>query len=849
MEWRTEQRMASNTPGGTERDRETVRERAESSRVGLRQGLFTYSIADTDLAHGTSLGNARAWATSKGTGAIEGLFSIDLGLQITGSLVVNLFAPYKDLVQYERMEEQGRQVAADTLIRLSQVGIGSFTIHPCYQEHSYDLVGDVHVTETFFMPNTGFNDEAGVIQLMKISNRSSDAQTLAAIGCLYLPGESPNDMQSRYDGKIGGIVAWNQSNPDWVRAFGCVPHPDAHVTTHDIEEAWDPVYPLANTTDEVGEIVASLQSTLFLRPGETKQIAFIVAFTPKGTKDISRVYGGFTDVKDLLDRTVARYSKLLHQADVMTPDALINQGVQWSKANMLRVLANYPIGISFTNDPGRSSNVVARDVAWFVHGTDFMLPEASCDMLRQIAARQEESGKIIEYYSALDGSSEDYGLNINDNTPLTILASAHHIEVTGHEACRKRLYPTIRKAADYIISQEDDRGLVYCSAEGTGVHGIAGWRNIIDGRSINGAVTEINSECYAALLSASRIAEMDGESDKSRYFADEAAKLRDAINKHLKNPNNGMYYLNIDIHGNAITEVTSDQIFPMIFGVSDEETSQLITLRLSNPDFMTSAGLRTSSSLSPRYQPDTLVGLEGGVWPGVTWWYAMASVESDPAVMVDSLKKSYQQYTVRPGAYNTVPGQFSEWFDGESLVNRGMRLSPWEPPRFLWAAIEGAVGLNVEGAQVKVSPRIPRDWSWLRVRNLLTAAGNLSFFAVRYEGGLTFHTTSRFLDSGSVEVYDQELTDLLDPVSQDTVEAAFANDREILLCFGDTSGDKKPAPFRTTRLLDNARRYNVQIYQSEIGKWINAGRHSGGKLGRLTVEIAPHGFVLFRFRH
>ena len=54
------------------------------------------------------------------------------------------------------------------------------------------------------------------------------------------------------------------------------------------------------------------------------------------------------------------------------------------------------------------------------------------------------------------------------------------------------------------------------------------------------------------------------------------------------------------------------------------------------------------------------------------------------------LGTSFQNYSRDPRRNNTVPGQFSEWLHGETLVNQGMMLSPWFPPRYLWAAIEGA---------------------------------------------------------------------------------------------------------------------------------------------------------------
>lgn len=830
-----------------ERSEERPVQQEGATKVGLRDGIFTYTISDTALAHGSSLGNARAWATSKGTGAIEGLFSTDAGIEVTGSLVINFFAPFRDLLQYSHDDEQTSRIGADTLIRLTRATDGEFTLHPGYQEHSYDLVGGIRVRETFFLPNTGFDDDAVAIQVVEVENRSREERTLAAIGCLDLAGQTARDIAAHYDRGLGAIIAWNQSNTQQTRAFGVVPHPDAYLVTHDIEEAWNPRYPLANTTDETGAVVASLQKTIFLRPGERVELAFIIAFSPDGGNALDRVYRNAVGYEKLFDNTVSRYKSVLASADVMTPDGAINQGVQWSKANMLRVLARYPTGIAFTNDPGKSSNVVVRDAAWFICGSDYILPDTSCEILAEIAKYQKESGLIIEYYNARTRETDDYGLNINDNTPLFVRACVHHIEITGHQACFDRLYPVLVKAADYIISQEDERGLVFCSAEGTGVYGIASWRNIMEGRSINGAVTEINAECCAALSAVSRLAKLRGDEATSVRFKEEAEHLRKAINKHLSNPNNGMYYLNIDIHGNPITEVTADEVFPILFGVADERTSRLITLRLSNPDFMTSAGLRTSSAMNPRYAPDTLVGLQGGVWPGVTWWYAMASTESDPSLMVDSLKRSYLQYNLNPSDYNTVPGQFSEWFDGESLVNRGMRLSPWEPPRFLWAMIEGAVGLDIEECNVKVQPRIPRDWKWLRVRNIGTAKGILGFFAARIKDNLTLYTASEFMQADNIDLYEEELTDLLDDLAVDTAAAAFGRSDGIIVCIGNTSGSKKPAPFITARLLDNARRYHVQLYQSEIEQWIDLGSHTGGDLTRLSVEIAPYGYVLFRF--
>src|SRR5581483_6281105 len=106
------------------------------------------------------------------------------------------------------------------------------------------------------------------------------------------------------------------------------------------------------------------------------------------------------------------------------------------------------------------------------------------------AGLQYDSGKLPEYVDALTGRVEDDGLNINDDTPLFIMAANHHFRCTADEP----------------------RGNVWA---------IASWRNIIANYSINGAVTEINAECAAALRDLAHLAErVDADDADVQQFAD-----------------------------------------------------------------------------------------------------------------------------------------------------------------------------------------------------------------------------------------------------------------------------------------------------------------------------------------
>ena len=81
-------------------------------------------------------------------------------------------------------------------------------------------------------------------------------------------------------------------------------------------------------------------------------------------------------------------------------------------------------------------------------------------------ASREVKGMVVEYYDIRTGKTADYDLNINDNTPLLILALWHHYNATGRTAFLERVYPNAVKAANYILSQRNDQGLVWCTADG-----------------------------------------------------------------------------------------------------------------------------------------------------------------------------------------------------------------------------------------------------------------------------------------------------------------------------------------------------------------------------------------------
>ncbi|MBV8223255.1 MAG: hypothetical protein JO293_07825, partial [Candidatus Eremiobacteraeota bacterium] len=610
------------------------------------RSLPVYSVGDENLGVGPSFGNSAAWINTKGNGAIERVFSVELGESCVGAVNMRYGGYGRSL----RMFEKRQALHDQPFVGLRQDAPGDVEIHPAYVCRRFSIGGAIDIQETIFLPVAGtWNDPPVAYFAIEMHNRDLVPYVLRVIGSARLRGSLPGDCVVRYDDGLHALVAHNKSIPDAVRIFGVSRAPDRYAATFDFGSFYEPshVDPLPNSCDASGDVLGELQLDLALEPDQTHRIAFAIGAYAHGRAKAVAAFKRDVEYEGALERTVQYYEVELQRGHVLTPDPAVNAGALWGKANMRRVMAAYPHGLAFTNDPGISSNVVVRDVCWFVYGCDHFMPQFSRPMLDKVAQTQYGNGKLPEYWDGVDGHREDYGLNINDNTPLFILAANHHYRSTGDPEWLHRLLPAVTKAARYIISQTDERGLVICDAQDPrgDVWAIASWRNIIPGYTLNGAVTEINAECAAALRAAAHLVENARGSERDAAdFRAASTRVRDAMDAHLRNPANGLYYLNLDFEGNVHTDVTGDEVFPVMFRVCDEETGFRVISRLNSPDFWTKAGLRTISRDDPLYDPSGNFGLLGGVWPGLSWWYAFAAARYYPDVMVTALRSSTVHY-------------------------------------------------------------------------------------------------------------------------------------------------------------------------------------------------------------
>ncbi|HEX2999945.1 MAG TPA: hypothetical protein VHR86_06895, partial [Armatimonadota bacterium] len=167
---------------------------------------------------------------------------------------------------------------------------------------------------------------------------------------------------------------------------------------------------------------------------------------------------------------------------------------------------------------------------------------------------------------------------------------------------------------------------------------------------------------------------------------------------------------------------------------------------------------------------------------------------------------------------------------------------------FLWALLEGAVGVAPHCDRLLIKPRLPHTWKWVRVCGLPYHGRSISWFLTRQDSAFRIYTASDFQTDLPVERLAEDVSDIVQAQGQGISVTALAEPDQILLCVGNTLTSKNPAPLLVRRVLDNARRYRVSLYSSETEHWQQLGDYFGGVLERIALDIEASGFILLRFQ-
>ncbi|HEY5258203.1 MAG TPA: amylo-alpha-1,6-glucosidase [Candidatus Baltobacteraceae bacterium] len=671
-----------------------------------------YVLPESETPYGMLLGNFKSFAQSTAKAGVRGLWDADTDRIVFGT----------HQIAYRLLD--GTQTFFPHQVTRE------FTFLPYAQISEFTLEHRLHVSEAFYVPHgPTFDRSVSFVVDLTFYNPTSQAIEISVFPWALLVGqrfygEPEHEVEARVNGTL---ISSKNHESGYERWWGGSREPyEAVVSLREqallqnmrrgtlrAEQHLDEVTP--QQAEWVSRrIYGAFEYRIAVAPGSRESLRLaVIAHSDGAAKVRPELERLLRDPRALHD-TQRYFSEKMSDARFMVPSPTISRGIVWAKANMLRIVKEYPHGWGATNSPP-SDILVSRDTSWFVHGFDYFMPQFSRDALEVFNRFIDDSGLMIEYVRGVTAFKTAYDLNINDDTPLHLIAMLHHYNSTLDDAWVRLCLPLIVKVADYMLTQRDANGLLFANAKGVDMYGISSWRNIIPNYTLDGAVTEINAEGVFALEAAAMLCAVVGENAHWERYSAEAKAMREAMMRYLYNADTNGFVLNYDNAMNYQDNFTADEVFPVLFEIAEPEQRAAILRRLGESDFVTPIGLRTISTADSWYFPSYGFGLLGGVWPDLTLWYVVAL--SRHGMIEEATRFLSAIYETMEGgsARNTVPGEFGEWFDGGSLTNRGMYLSPWTSAKYLWGVAETVGGLNGyrTSGRPHLEPRAPASWKWV----------------------------------------------------------------------------------------------------------------------------------------
>src|SRR5579871_5626750 len=143
-------------------------------------------------------------------------------------------------------------------------------------------------------PHTnGAVDPPAVYYTVELHNTAADEARIATYAFCQLRGDTTHDIAAAFDKRLGALLAWNRSNPDLVRVFGCSEQPASYETTADYARGVGGSWPgvLSDTTAAADqETLGVLHLSHTLAPDERISFSFLLTFSSEGRRGATATY-------------------------------------------------------------------------------------------------------------------------------------------------------------------------------------------------------------------------------------------------------------------------------------------------------------------------------------------------------------------------------------------------------------------------------------------------------------------------------------------------------------------------------------------------------------------------------
>jgi glycogen debranching enzyme len=518
--------------------------------------------------------------------------------------------------------------------------------------------------------------------------------------------------------------------------------------------------------------------TVSVPPDELKTgfVPVVIAGSVKGRADAQAAYRRILgSARALYEKNVEHYRRLLEETtQVITPDARVNEALQWAKVGIDKgVVENPQLGTGLVAGFRTAGESERPGFAWFF-GRDSMWTALAVDSygdfetvraaLSFLKKFQRADGKIpheISQSAALIPWFTDYPYPwaSADATPLYVIAYADYLRATGDLKFIRDNWDSILKAYRFTAATDTDHnGLVENTAFGHG------W---VEG----GALYPPHEEIYMqglwveALGGVEEMATLLKDDATAREAHEAAERTREATEKTYWLPARGFYAFATNLPRAAPREadkgpylerrqqrmneldkatiVDEDTVLPAVplwWHLLDEERAQSEIEHLGSGHMATDWGARIISDESRLYDP--LSYHNGSVWPLFTGWASMGAYQyGRPHVGLQALMSNVLLQRQNALGYVTelLSGDFNSPF------GRSSHHQVWSEAMTVTPLLRGLLGVEVTdlGRTVRFAPQLPADWTSVEVRHVTAGAGALDFALSRRRGQMSIKVRSR----------------------------------------------------------------------------------------------------------
>ena len=228
------------------------------------------------------------------------------------------------------------------------------------------------------------------------------------------------------------------------------------------------------------------------------------------------------------------------------------------------------------------------------------------------------------------------------------------------------------------------------------------WMDHIDRRK---SANDIQALFYESLKIGVDLARIAGDSYNEERWIGRAQQLQNKIDLEYWDTDNRFYYDTIRRDGSKDPSVRPNALVLLLTdAIKDRKRAEAVLTRLEKNDITTAWGVRTLSSMDPKYHPSLYH--DGAVWPLVTGWCAASEIKFG--------RKEQALYYIGSMAERILfeNGMFAETYRGDRPEPfNSCILQAWSVGMYVYTIREMMLGmkLNMIDNNIQFEPQIPES--------------------------------------------------------------------------------------------------------------------------------------------